>query len=110
MDVFEAVMGHVEGRRNSSTPIETVADLPFPMICPNRTVLQALLDRTLELELRYFPELLDRDPRRRSKLESDFWKTAAEKTFCHIDMYATLSQDDWQQFFRKFRTMTGTNQ
>jgi hypothetical protein len=113
MDVVEAVMGHVEAHRNStSSPIQTIADLPFPMICPNSTVLQALLDRTFELELRYQPELWDQDPNdRKSKLETDFWKTASDKTFCHIELDAALSQDEWQQFFRQFRTTTtGTNQ
>lgn len=79
----------------------------LPMICPSKTELQPLLQRSLELETQILSEFYN-SPLGKTAHEQDFWKAADSHKFCSINSEALLRQERWRKFFRDLDKDTDT--
>lgn len=68
-----------------------LTDSEFPLVCPPREQLEALLEKSLKMEAELFP---DEDP---GPHIEGFWKSADR--FCVVDTDAVLQDPHWESFF-----------
>ena len=72
-----------------------MADLP--LLCPPNSQLIKLLERSLVKERQILTPTVAETMKEQH--EADFWKAAAKKKFCWVDVNATLADPHWRQFF-----------
>jgi hypothetical protein len=71
----------------------------LPLVCPSRSEVQQLLDRSLFHEQKFMPEFFQSIDGR-PKLEEKFWKDVNQKKFCSVNTTAVLEQEDWIRFLQ----------
>eukprot|EP00977_Amphora_coffeiformis_P013470 scaffold3570_cov227-Amphora_coffeaeformis.AAC.4 len=69
----------------------------LPLICPNATQLESLLERSLTKEQQILtPQVAES---MRDEHIAGFWKAVTKNKFCWIDVNKTLEDPHWRQFF-----------
>jgi hypothetical protein len=71
----------------------------LPLICPNTTELEILLDRSLIKEEQILTAAVA-ETMREEHIQG-FWKSVDKHKFCWIDIDKTLEDPHWEQFFRE---------
>lgn len=71
--------------------------MDLPLMCPNNTELEILLERSLVKEERIFSEEVAKSMR--NEHIAGFWEAVKKKKFCWIDVAKTLEEKHWRQFF-----------
>jgi hypothetical protein len=74
-----------------------LSDYDFDMLCPDRAMLDQLLQVSLEMERLMVPEFFA-SPSGESQLRSDFEKQA-KSSLCSIDLTGTIESSNWKGFF-----------
>jgi hypothetical protein len=74
-----------------------LSDKDFDMICPDRAILDQLLETSLEMEKVMVPEFFATSSGE-SELRSDFEKQA-KSSLCSIDLSGTIESSNWKGFF-----------
>jgi len=76
----------------------------LPEVCPSREDLEALYQRSLEMERKYMPSLLSDEVEGDLEHRDGFEAKVADNSYCWVDATAILFDPQWQQFFAQFGT------
>lgn len=111
-----AVAAHENGlignETNTSTPRYKVTELTkkylltklnttynrLPKVCAEETLLQDILNRTLEFEHRIYPDRWSEEVSR--EIESAFWKASQSGKFCNVDTSKLMEDEVVKEFFK----------
>jgi hypothetical protein len=74
-----------------------LSDKDFDVICPERAMLDLLLETSLEMERTMVPEFFA-GPLGESELRSDF-EMQAKSSLCSVDIDGTIDSSQWKGFF-----------